>query len=107
MLSEGITVKDAAGGMKYEPYNFDSFLDLVAHCCRLGWYTGKKVLFNLKCEGAFEGFNGRASEGWEQQFTLTSDEVQLDNGSKIPALNVVGATVKEVCDKAVSALRPL
>ena len=52
--------------MKYEPYNFDSFKELVAYAYNLGWYGGRKTLFNLKCEGDFEGWSGRASETWEQ-----------------------------------------
>jgi len=90
--------------MSYEPYNFDSFKDLVFYAYNLGWYGGRKILFNLKCEGEFEGFTNRATETWEQQFTLTSDEITLSDEKFIPAINVTGRTVKEVCDKAMSLL---
>ncbi len=90
--------------MKYEPYNFDSFKELVAHAYNLGWYGGRKTLFNLKCEGDFEGWSGRASEDWEQRFTLTSEEIITDNGKKYPALHIEGESVKEVCDKALKFL---
>lgn len=96
--------------MKYEPYNFDSFKELVAHAYRLGWYSGRKTLFNLKCEGEFEGFYGRASEDWNQQFTLTSEEIFINGENvdsikrKIPALNISGKSVKEVCDQALVSL---
>jgi hypothetical protein len=93
--------------MKYEPYNFDSFKELVAHAYNLGWYGGRRILFNLKCEGAFEGWSGRATEDWEQRFTLTSDDIQIDGdgGRTIPALNITGSSVKEVCDKALAILK--
>jgi hypothetical protein len=90
--------------MNYEPYNFDSFKELVKHAYMLGWYSGRKTLFNLKCEGEFEGFYGRASEAWNQQFTLTTEEVLLENGKKIPAISVKGETIKEACDKALKLL---
>jgi hypothetical protein len=90
--------------MKYEPYNFDSFKQLVARAHNLGWYGGRKTLFNLKCEGDFEGWSGRASETWEQRFTLTSEEIIFDGGKKIPALDISGSSVKEVCDKALKEL---
>ncbi len=90
--------------MKYEPYNFDSFKQLVAHAYDLGWYSGRKTLFNLKCEGEFEGFKGRATEAWEQRFILTSEEILFENGKKVPALNITGETIKEVCDKALKEL---
>lgn len=88
----------------YEPYNFDSFKQLVNHAYRLGWYSGPKTLFNLKCEGNFEGYSGRASESWEVQFQLTSEEIILEDKVKIPALNIKGRSVKEVCDKAMQLL---
>ena len=91
--------------MKYEPYNFDSFKELVAYAYNLGWYSGRKTLFNLKCEGDFEGWSGRASETWEQRFTLTSEEIIVENGKKYPALYIEGGSVKEVCDKAMNVLR--
>ena len=89
--------------MKYEPYNFDSFEKLVARAYNLGWYSGRKTLFNLKCEGEFEGFSGRASETWEQRFILTSEEIEI-NKKKMPALNITGKSIKEVCDKALKEL---
>ena len=92
--------------MKYEPYNFDSFKELVAHAYNLGWYSGRKTLFNLKCEGEFEGFKGRATEDWEQRFHLTSEEILFENGKKVPEISVYGETVKEVCDKAMQFLKP-
>lgn len=92
--------------MKYEPYNFDSFKQLVQHAYNLGWYGGRKTLFNLKCEGEFEGWSGRASETWEQRFILTSEEILFDFGKKAPGLNITGETVKEVCDKAIKLLTP-
>ena len=90
--------------MKYEPYNFDSLKDLVIYAYSLGWYSGRKTLFNLKCEGEFEGWSGRASETWEQRFTLTSEEIFFENGKKIPALNITGTNIKEVCDKALKEI---
>ena len=92
--------------MKYEPYNFDSFKELVKHAYTLGWYGGRKTLFNLKCEGEFEGFYGRANESWNQKFTLTSEEIitNAPGGRKISAINIEGQSVKEVCDKALKEL---
>ena len=91
--------------MKYEPYNFDSFKKLVAHALNLGWYSGRKTLFNLKCEGAFEGWTGRATETWEHKFTLTSEEIIQTKDNKILALNIEGKTIKEVCDKALKDIQ--
>lgn len=97
---------------KYEPYNFDSFKELLGYAYNLGWYGGRKTLFNLKCEGEFEGFYGRANENWNQQFTLTSEEIFIDGSGVdspqhiIPALNITGKTVEEVCSKALKLLRP-
>ncbi len=91
--------------MKYEPYNFDSFRELLSHAHNLGWYSGSKVLFNIKCEGDFEGWSGRATETWEQRFTLTSEEIKTGSGKTIPAINVYGETIKEVCDKALKAIK--
>jgi len=88
----------------YEPYNLDSFKKLLHYAHSLGWYSGKRTLFNLKCEGSFEGWTGRATEDWEQRFTLTSEEILLQNGKKIPALDIVGKSVKEVCEQALVAL---
>lgn len=90
---------------KFEPYNFDSFHKLVNYAYSLGWYSGTKTLFNIKCEGAFEGFSGRASETWEQRFTLTSDEIIIED-KKYPALNISGKSIKEICDKALVELFP-
>ena len=91
--------------MKYEPYNFDSLKQLVAHAYNLGWYSGRKTLFNLKCEGEFEGFYGRASETWEQRFILTSEEILFENGKKVPALNITGGSINEVCNKTLKELQ--
>ena len=93
--------------MKYEPYNFDSFKELLHHAYMLGWYGGRKTLFNIKCEGKFEGWSGRASETWEQRFILTSEEIKCEAGTKIPALNITGESIKEVCDKAMEILMPI
>ncbi len=90
--------------MNYEPYNFDSFKKLVEYAYSLGWYSGRKTLFNLKCEGEFEGFYGRASESWNQRFVLTSEEIFIQNGRKIPALEITGESIKEVCDKALKII---
>ena len=62
----------------------------------------------LTCESEFEGFYGRASEDWNVRFTITSDEIQIDGkeGRKIPAINVEGRTVDEVCEKALKLLLP-
>ena len=87
----------------FEPYNFDSFHKLVNYAYNLGWYSGTKTLFNIKCEGAFEGFSSRASETWEQRFTLTSDEIVIKD-KKYPALNISGKSIKEICDKALIEL---
>lgn len=93
---------------KYEPYNFDSFKTLVAYAYNLGWFSGRKKAFTLTCESEFEGFYGRASEDCNVRFTITSDEMQIDgkDGRKIPAINVTGATVEEVCSKAMKLLAP-
>lgn len=90
--------------MKYEPYNFESFKSLVAHAYNLGWYAGRRTLFNLKCEGEFEGWSGRATETWEHKFTLTAEEIITDSGKHFPALHIEGKTIKEVCDKALEVL---
>ncbi len=90
-----------------EHYNFDSFGELVKFAYNLGWYSGRKTLFNLKCEGEFEGWSGRASETWEQRFILTSEEIIFESNKKIPALNITGKTIKEVCDKAMAILSPI
>lgn len=91
--------------MKYEPNNFDSFKELVAHAYSLGMYHGRKNIFDLKCEGQFEGFSRRATETWEVRFIVTSDEILFENGRVIPSINVYGSSVKEVCDKALELLK--
>ena len=90
--------------MKFEPYNLESFKKLLNYAYNLGWYTKKRNLFTLKCDGEFEGFYGRASETWEQEFSLISEEIELDNGVILPALNIKGKTIKEICDKALTIL---
>jgi hypothetical protein len=92
----------------YEPYNFESFKNLVAYAYSIGWFSGRKKAFVLTCESEFEGFYGRATEGWNVRFTITSDEIQFDGkeGRKIPALNIEGRSVEEVCAKALKALQP-
>lgn len=91
--------------MKYEPYNFDSFKELLKMSYNLGWYGGKHNLFTIRCEGEFEGFSHRASETWEQQFILTSDEIKSGEGKVIwPTLSITGGTIKEVCDKAIQRI---
>ena len=90
--------------MIYEPYNFDSFKELVSYAQNLGWYGGRKMIFNLKCEGEFEGWSGRSTEGWEQKFTLTTEQIELQSGKIFPAIIVSGSTVKEACDKAIKLL---
>jgi len=91
--------------MKYEPYNFESFKKLLTYAYSLGWYSGNKNLFTLSCDGGFEAFTSRATEDWEQQFTLTSDEIQIDNGKKIPALEIKGDTPEAVCREALKILK--
>lgn len=82
-------------------WNFDNLKKFLLYANRLGWYSGRKVLFNLKCEGEFEG-SGRASEMWEQSFTLTSDPIYEDvNKIDIPALNIRGNSLDEVFGKAL------
>jgi hypothetical protein len=90
---------------KFEPYNFDSFKELVAYAYNLGMYGGKKNLFTIKCEGEFEGFSGRATETWEQKFTLTTDEIKFENGKIIPPISIEGKSIKEVCDKALVIIK--
>jgi hypothetical protein len=60
--------------------------------------------FESFSEGEFEGWSGRASETWEQRFILTSEEIIRPDRPKIPALNITGKSVKEVCDKALEIL---
>lgn len=88
----------------FEPYNFESLKQLLAYAYNLAWYGGRKTLFNIKCEGDFEGWSGKASETWEHRFTLTSEEIITENKKKIPALSIEGETIKEVCDKALKEL---
>lgn len=91
---------------KYEPYNLDSFKELLHYAYNLGWYSGEKELFNIKCLGAFEGFSGRASEDWEQKFILTSEEIKTETRT-IPAIEVSGETIGELCDKALKIIQTL
>jgi len=93
--------------MTYELYNLDSFKELLRLAYNLGWYHGRKVLFNLKCEGEFEGFHSRASERWEQRFILTSDEIQQNGKIIWPKIELTGETPKEVCDKALALIKVL
>lgn len=92
--------------MKYEPYNFDSFKELVTYAYRLGWYDYTNI-FTLKCDGGFERFSGRASETWEQRFTLSSEDVVFSKDKKIPAFSFTGETIKEVCDKVMEYLKSI
>ena len=87
----------------YEPYNFSSFEQLIRYGYTLGWYGGRKKLFVLTLEGEFEGFSGRASETWEQRFTLESDLIETDNYI-IPAIHISGKSVEEVCSQALKII---
>ncbi|HZA29245.1 MAG TPA: hypothetical protein VE735_06645, partial [Gammaproteobacteria bacterium] len=82
--------------VKYEPYNLDSLNELLRLDYGLGWYHGKRVLFDLKCEGAFEGFSGRASKRWKHRFVLTSNEIQWDGKIIWPKIEITGETIEEV-----------
>jgi hypothetical protein len=79
--------------MKYKPYDMEPFKKLVQWAYMLGNYGGKRCLFNLKCVGEFEGFSGRASECWEQRFTLTVDSREY-----------MGRSIGEVCEQALGSL---
>ena len=89
---------------KKDFYNLDSLNQLLTFYHLLAWYGERKTLLNLKFEGEFEGFTGRASEGWEHRFILTSDEIKIENGKIIPRIKIIGKTVDEVCSKAIKLL---
>lgn len=74
--------------MKYEPYNFDSLKKLVAQAYNDGGYSGRKKLLDIVIEGEFEGFSGRATEGWEKR-------VRVQFGDK----TVYGETIEDACSK--------
>ena len=94
--------------MKYEPYNFESFKELLGITYGLGFFPGTKEAFTLKAESGFEAFSGRASETWEVRFVLTLMEITRDDGKiMIPQKTFKGSTIKEVCDQAIAEIKSL
>ena len=97
---------------KFEPYNFDSFGELIQHCYSQGWYSKTHEFFSLKMIGGFEAFSHRATESWEYKFVLTSNEIFADSSNEqkiliMPKFEFEGSTVKEVCDLAMLKLKQI
>lgn len=86
---------------EYEPYRLDAFRNLMQWAFRLGWYGGERNLITVRMNGKFEGYSGRASETWEQQFLVENCEIP-DIGIK--AHVAVGETLEEACSKLLAML---
>ena len=77
------------------------FTQLATYIARLGWYGGKLQL-SFTLEGQFEGFSGRASETWEQQWVLKITSNLTDTGcNEVNAL--LGLTSKNESLEMASA----
>jgi len=89
--------------MKHEPFNFDSFSELLKRIYRLGFYKSVPEVMKVTVRNAFEGFSGRASETWETQFEVEVFEVVSDNGKVlISADKQKGRTMEEACSKILA-----
>lgn len=56
--------------------------DLEKYFTSKGWYGGTHTFVDIKLEGGFEAFSGRASETWEYRWvinTIAVDELCLPN----------------------------
>jgi hypothetical protein len=53
------------------------------------WYSGESDLLILKIEGEFEGFYGRASESWENRYSLEIGKINFTK-NPFPGYKVVG-----------------
>lgn len=90
---------------EYNPYIFYSLKFLLSYYYNLGNYSGVRELFKISVNGGFEAFSRRATETWELQFKLTTEEIVLEGGKVIPAIEVTGETLDEVAYKALKILR--
>ena len=79
-------------------------LDLERHFTNKGWYSGTHTFLELKLEGGFEAFSGRASETWEYRWVVN---ILSDDELCIPNLTYKGKRFESIDDCADKILKML
>jgi hypothetical protein len=79
---------------EYDTYKMDSFKNLMQWAYTRGWYDNRLDLVTVVIQGEFEGFSGRASETWEQQFIVSICEV-----GRVKAHSVKADTLEYACQQ--------
>lgn len=72
----------------------------------LGWYAGTHDFMEIKLEGGFEAFSGRASETWEYRWVINipaNDKLKMP----IPEITVKGRRFESLDDVAKTVINKL
>ena len=79
-------------------------IDLERHFTGKGWYAGTHTFLNIKLEGGFESFSGRATKTWEYRWII---ETIANNELSLPNIKYIGKrheSIDDCCDKILKML---